>query len=151
MAETACILNPGKTVLLLSIEACCPMAAMITPDEVRMLRRRLPDAAVVSYVNTTAEVKAESDICCTSSNAIQVVESLEEEQVIFLPDKNLASYVACFSSKEILPWQGYCFVHDRITPEDVLKVRRAHPDAKLLVHPQCRPEVIDMADMASST
>ncbi|MFA0822982.1 MAG: quinolinate synthase NadA [Methanomethylovorans sp.] len=151
MAETACILNPGKTVLLPSIEACCPMAAMIRADEVRMLRRRFPDAAVVSYVNTTAEVKAESDICCTSSNAIQVVESLDQEQVIFLPDKNLASYVARFSSKEILPWQGYCFVHDRIRPEDVLKARRAHPDAKLLVHPECRPEVIDMADMVSST
>ena len=151
MAETAFILNPGKTVLLPSIEACCPMAAMITADEVRMLRRRFPDAAVVSYVNTTAEVKAESDICCTSSNAIRVVESLEEEQVIFLPDKNLANYVARFSSKEILPWQGFCFVHDRITTEDVLKARRNHPDAKMLVHPECRPEVIDMADLVLST
>lgn len=151
MAETTFILNTGRTVLLPSIEACCPMAAMITADEVRMLRRRFPDAAVVSYVNTTAEVKAESDICCTSSNAIRVVESLEEEQVIFLPDKNLANYVARFSSKEILPWQGHCFVHDRITPEDVLKARRAHPDAKLLVHPECRPEVIDMADLVLST
>ncbi|WP_321420909.1 quinolinate synthase NadA [uncultured Methanomethylovorans sp.] len=151
MAETACLLNPEKTVLLPSIEACCPMAQMITADEVRMLRRRFPDAVVVSYVNTTAEVKAESDICCTSSNAIKVVESLDEEQVIFLPDKNLAGYVARFSSKEILPWQGYCFVHDRITPDDVLKARRNHPDAKLLVHPECRPEVIDMADLVFST
>ena len=151
MAETAFILNPGKTVLLPAIEACCPMAAMITADEVRMLRRRFPDAAVVSYVNTTAEVKAQSDICCTSSNAIRVVESLDQEQVIFLPDKNLANYVARFSSKEILPWQGFCFVHDRITTEDVLKARSDHPDAKLLVHPECRPEVIDMADLVLST
>ena len=151
MAETACILNPEKTVLLPSIEACCPMAQMITADEVHMLRRRFPDAAVVSYVNTTAEVKAESDICCTSSNAIKVVESLDQEQVIFLPDKNLANYVARFSSKEILPWQGYCFVHDRITTDDVLKARRNHPDAKLLVHPECRPEVIDLADLVFST
>lgn len=151
MAETACILNPEKTVLLPAIEACCPMAQMITADEVRMLRRRFPYAAVVSYVNTTAEVKAESDICCTSSNAVKVVESLDEEQVIFLPDKNLAGYVARFSSKEILPWQGFCFVHDRITPDDVIKARRDHPDAKLLVHPECRPEVIDLADLVFST
>jgi len=151
MAETACILNPKKTVLLPAIEACCPMAQMITADEVRMLRRRFPYAAVVSYVNTTAEVKAESDICCTSSNAVKVVESLDEEQVIFLPDKNLAGYVARFSSKEILPWQGFCFVHDRITPDDVIKARRDHPDAKLLVHPECRPEVIDLADLVFST
>jgi len=96
-------------------------------------------------------VKAESDICCTSSNAINVVRSLDEEQVIFLPDKNLASYVARFSSKEILPWQGFCFVHDRITPDDVMKARSAHPDAKLLVHPECRPEVIDLADRVFST
>ena len=151
MAETASILNPEKTVLLPAEEACCPMAAMITADEVRMLRRRFPDAAVVSYVNTTAEVKAESDICCTSSNAIKVVGSLDEEQVIFLPDKNLASYVTRFSSKEILPWQGFCFVHDRITPDDVMKARSAHPDAKLLVHPECRQDVIDMADLVFST
>lgn len=151
MAETACILNPEKTVLLPAEEACCPMAQMITADEVRMLRRRFPDAAVVSYVNTTAEVKAESDICCTSSNAIKVVGSLEQEQVIFLPDKNLANYVARFSSKEILPWQGYCFVHDRITIDDVMKARSAHPDAKLLVHPECRAEVIDLADYVFST
>jgi quinolinate synthase len=151
MAETACILNPEKTVLLPAIEACCPMAQMITADEVRMLRRRFPDAAIVSYVNTTAEVKAESDICCTSSNAIKVVGSLDEEQVIFLPDKNLAQYVARFSSKEILPWQGFCFVHDRITTDDVIEARRDHPDAKLLVHPECRPEVIDLADLVFST
>jgi len=151
MAETAHILNPEKTVLLPAEEACCPMAAMITADEVRMLRRRFPDAAVVSYVNTTAEVKAESDICCTSSNAIKVVESLDEEQVIFLPDKNLANYVARFSSKEILPWEGFCFVHDRITSNDVHRALQNHPDAKLIVHPECRPEVIDMADLVFST
>ncbi|WP_298685723.1 quinolinate synthase NadA [uncultured Methanomethylovorans sp.] len=151
MAETACILNPEKTVLLPAEDACCPMASMITADEVRMLRRRFPDAAVVSYVNTTAEVKAESDICCTSSNAIKIVGSLEQEQVIFLPDKNLANYVARFSSKEILPWQGFCFVHDRITTDDVMKVHSAHPDAKLLVHPECRAEVIDLADHIFST
>src|SRR5512139_3053652 len=108
MAETAAILSPYKKVLLPAPDACCPMAAMITPDELNFVKSRYPDAAVVCYVNTTAEVKAESDICCTSSNAVNVVNSLDQRRVIFVPDKNLARYVARFTDKEILPWEGYC-------------------------------------------
>lgn len=151
MAETAAILSPGKTVLLPVVDACCPMAAMITAEELRLVKSRYPDAAVVCYVNTTAEVKAESDICCTSSNAINVVNSLKEERVIFVPDRNLARYVARFSKKEILPWEGYCIVHDQITPEHVRAAQNRYPGAKVVVHPECRPEVIDMADHVAST
>ncbi len=151
MAETAAILSPAKTVLLPAADACCPMAEMITPGEVLVLHERFPDAAVVAYVNTSAGVKAESDICCTSANAVAVVESLDAEQVIFLPDRNLARYVARFTKKEILPWDGYCIVHDRMTADEVAAARRAHPDAEVLVHPECRPDVIDLADHVCST
>ncbi|HMA04887.1 MAG TPA: quinolinate synthase NadA [Methanomicrobiales archaeon] len=151
MAETAAILSPGKKVLLPAIDACCPMAAMVTGGELRVLRERYSDAAVVAYVNTTAEVKAESDICCTSANAVKVVESLDQERVIFVPDRNLALYVARFTKKEILPWEGYCIVHDRYTPADVMAARSQHPGAELIVHPECRPEVIDLADGVFST
>lgn len=151
MAETAAILSPDKKVLLPAPDACCPMAEMVTAGEVQVLRERYPDAAVVAYVNTTAEVKAESDICCTSANAVKVVESLDENQVIFVPDRNLALYVARFSKKEILPWEGYCIVHDRFTPADVRTARERHPKAEVIVHPECRPEVIDLADRVFST
>ncbi len=151
MAETAAVLSPEKTVLLPAADAGCPMADMITAEELRILKQRFPKAAVVCYVNTTAEVKAESDICCTSANAVKVVGSLSEEQVLFVPDRNLGRYVARFTNKEILPWEGFCFVHDRITPEDAIRSREAHPDAELLVHPECRPEVIDLADHVFST
>lgn len=151
MAETAAILSPEKTVVLPAADACCPMAEMVTAGEVRVLRERFPEAAVVAYVNTSAAVKAESEICCTSANAVAVVESLDAEQVIFLPDRNLAHYVARFTKKEILPWDGYCIVHDRMTADEVTAARRAHPDAEVLVHPECRPEVIDRADQVFST
>jgi len=151
MAETAAILSPEKNVLLPAIDACCPMAAMVTAGELQVLRERYPDAAVVAYVNTTAEVKAESDICCTSANAVKVVESLDENQVIFVPDRNLALYVARYSRKEILPWEGFCIVHDRYTPADVRAARAEHPGAEVIVHPECRPEVIDLADGVFST
>jgi quinolinate synthase len=151
MAETAAILSPEKKVILPAPDACCPMAEMVTAGEVRLFRERSPDAAVVAYVNTTAEVKAESDICCTSANAVKVVESLDEDQVIFVPDRNLALYVARFSKKEILPWEGYCIVHDRYTPADVKAARRRHPGAEVIVHPECRPGVIDLADGVFST
>jgi quinolinate synthase len=151
MAETAAILSPEKKVLLPAADACCPMAEMVTAGELRVLRERYPDAAVVAYVNTTAEVKAASDICCTSANAVKVVESLDEERVIFVPDRNLALYVARFSEKEILPWEGYCYVHDRYSQEDVRDARARHPGAELIVHPECRPEVIDLADGVFST
>jgi quinolinate synthase len=151
MAETAAILSPAKRVVLPAGDACCPMAAMVTAGEVRVLRERFPDAAVVCYVNTSAEVKAESEICCTSANAVKVVESLEAEQIIFVPDRNLARYVARFTMKEIMPWDGFCYVHDRFTPEDVGEARRLHPGAEVLVHPECRPGVIDLADAVLST
>ncbi|GAB6286561.1 MAG: quinolinate synthase NadA [Methanoregula sp.] len=151
MAETAAILSPNKKVLLPAPDAGCPMAAMITPDELDFVKSRYPDAAVVCYVNTTAEVKAKSDICCTSSNAVNVVNSLDQQRVIFVPDQNLAKYVARFTDKEILPWEGYCIVHDQYTPDQVREVKRRYPKAVVIVHPECRPEVIDLADHIAST
>jgi quinolinate synthase len=151
MAETAAILSPEKTVLLPSNDACCPMADMITADELKLVKSRHPEAAVVCYVNTTAEVKAESDICCTSSNAVKVVNSLQEDRIIFVPDRNLGLYTQRFTKKDILPWEGFCTVHDRITPDHVRKAHDFHPDAIILVHPECRPEVIDLADHVAST
>ena len=151
MAETAAIISPEKTVLLPANDACCPMADMITADELKLVKSRHPEAAVVCYVNTTAEVKAESDICCTSSNAVKVVNSIQEDKVIFVPDRNLGLYTQRFTNKEILPWEGFCTVHDRITPDHVRKAHDLHPDAVILVHPECRPEVIDLADHVAST
>lgn len=151
MAETAAILSPEKTVLLPAPDACCPMAGMVTADELRFARTRHPDAAVVCYVNTTAEVKAESDICCTSANAVKVVNAVQEDEVIFVPDKNLGQYAARFTKKTVLPWEGFCLVHDRYTPADIARAKEAHPGAVVLVHPECRPEVIDCADHVAST
>jgi quinolinate synthase len=151
MAETAAILSPEKTVLLPVADACCPMAQMITADELRHAKERHPDAAVVCYVNTTAEVKAESDICCTSSIAVKVVNAVKQDEVIFVPDRNLGMYVQRFTKKKVLPWEGYCIVHDRFTPAQVAEARAAHPGAVVLVHPECRPSVIDCADHVAST
>lgn len=151
MAETAAILSPSKTVLLPAADACCPMAEMVTPEELLLLKERHQKAAVVCYVNTSAAVKAESDICCTSSNAVKVVNSLDEDEVIFIPDQNLARYVARFTGKTILPWEGFCIVHDRYTQKQVIMARDLHPDAFVVVHPECRPEVIDSADHVAST
>jgi quinolinate synthase len=151
MAETAAALAPEKTVLLPAPDACCPMAEMITADQVRLVKSRHPAAAVVCYVNTTADVKAESDICCTSANAVAVVNALSEDEIIFIPDRNLARYAARFTKKTILPWEGYCLVHDRYTAEQVSFARRQHPGAVVLVHPECRPDVIDCADHVAST
>jgi quinolinate synthase len=151
MAETAAILSPQKKVVLPAAEACCPMALMITPEQLLEMKAHCPDAAVVCYVNSTAEVKAKSDVCCTSANGISVVNSLEENSVIFVPDRNLAAYVSRFTKKQIIPWNGYCYVHDRFTPDEVNAARRLHPGAEVLVHPECRPEVIDLADFVYST
>ncbi|MEI7434376.1 MAG: quinolinate synthase NadA [Methanomicrobiales archaeon] len=151
MAETAAILSPQKNVILPAHDAGCPMAEMVTAEEIRSARTRFPDAAVVAYVNTTAEVKAESDICCTSANAVKIVNSLGEDQVLFVPDRNLARYVARFTKKQVIPWEGYCIVHDRITLEDVTRAKEGHPGAEVLVHPECRPEVIDAANFVYST
>ncbi|MDH7593198.1 MAG: quinolinate synthase NadA [Methanomicrobiales archaeon] len=151
MAETAAILSPEKVVLLPAVDARCSMAGMITAEDVRELRRRYPQAAVVSYVNTSAEVKAESDICCTSANAVKVVDSLQNDEVIFLPDRNLGRYVARFSRKRIILGSGYCSVHEHYTRQHVMQAKRNHPEALLVVHPECRPEVIDLADHVAST
>lgn len=151
MAESAAILSPEKTVLLPEIHAGCPMASMITADALRREKMKYPEAAVVCYVNSTAEVKAESDICCTSANAVEVVNSLEEDQVLFVPDKNLADYVSRFSSKEVIPWEGYCPTHNQILLTDIIMAKEQYPEAEVLAHPECRREVIDLADRVFST
>ncbi|WP_342304127.1 quinolinate synthase NadA [Methanolobus sp. ZRKC5] len=151
MAESAAILSPEKTVLLPEKYAGCPMASMITADALREEKMKYPDAAVVCYVNSTAEVKAESDICCTSANAVEVVNSLEENEILFVPDKNLADYVSRYSTKKIIPWEGYCPTHNQILVTDVIKAKKEHPDAEVLAHPECRRDVIDMADKVFST
>jgi len=151
MAETAKILSPEKIVLLPRKKAGCPMADMIKGEELRTLKEKYPDAKVVSYVNTNADVKAESDVCCTSANAIKVVKNVETDRIIFTPDKNLASYCQRFVDKEIVPWNGYCYVHEKITKEEVLQAKEKFPDALLLVHPECNPAVIDLADEVLST
>jgi quinolinate synthase len=152
MAESAKILSPQKTVLLPEINAGCPMADMVTAEDVRALKRNHPHAVVVCYINTSAAVKAESDICCTSSNAVKVIQSLAEEEIIFVPDKNLGNYIAKkVPGKRMIIWDGYCVTHHRVTLEDVQKAKKAHPDAVLLVHPECRPEVVELADFVGST
>jgi len=151
MAETAAILSPQKKVVLPVKGAWCPMAHMITPEQLCDLKTLNPEAAVVCYVNSTAEIKAESDVCCTSANGVQVVNSLSEKEVIFVPDRNLAAYVARHTDKKIIPWNGYCYVHDRLTAEEVQAARAEHPNAEVLVHPECRPQVIDQADFVYST
>jgi len=152
MAETASILSPDKIVLLPDIHAGCPMADMVTAEKLREKKKELPRAAVVSYINTTAAVKAESDICCTSSNAIKVVDSLENEQILFVPDKFLGQYVASkVKNKNFTFWPGFCPVHEGIKSETVLKLKKEFPLAKVVVHPECRPEVIELADEVLST
>jgi len=151
MAETAAILCPEKTVLLPDIESGCPMADMITAENLRQRKKELPDATVVCYVNTSAEVKAESDICCTSANAVKVVESLGAGEVLFIPDQYLGHYVSTRTGREMHLWPGYCPTHVRILPEDITGLKREHPQAKAIVHPECRPDVIGVADEVMST
>ncbi len=151
MAESAKILNPNKTVILPAMDAGCPMADMIDAARVRDLREQYPKAAFVGYVNTSAEVKAEIDVCCTSSNAVNVVQSLPEKQIVFLPDANLASFVAKQVDKEIIAYNGYCIVHKRVSSDNILAVRREHPDVPFLVHPECTKEVVALADFVGST
>jgi len=152
MAESAKILSPEKTVLLPERNAGCPMADMITASELREFKKNYPNAAVVCYINSSAEVKAECDICCTSSNAVKVIKSLEEKEIIFVPDKNLGNYISkMVPEKEIILWEGFCPTHHKITANDIIKAREHHPDALILVHPECRPEVVDLADFVGST
>ncbi len=152
MAESAKILSPEKTVLLPAPDAGCPMADMVTPEDVRRLRAQYPAAAVACYVNSSCAVKAECDVCVTSSNAVRIVKALPQTQIIFVPDQNLARYVASQApEKEIIPFCGYCVVHHRITAQDVDKAKAAAPGALLLAHPECTQEVLSRADFIGST
>jgi quinolinate synthase len=151
MAETAKILNPGKTVLIPDPRAGCSLAASITGADIRLLRERHPGVPVVTYVNTSAEVKAESDICCTSSNAVEVVESLGVPKVIFLPDEYLGRWVASQTKVELVLWQGHCEVHERFTGEEIRRYREGNPGVIVLAHPECPPEVLAEADFVGST
>jgi len=151
MAETAKILNPDKAVLIPDRRAGCSLAASIAGHDVRLLRERFPGVPVVSYVNTSAEVKAESDICCTSSNALQVVKSLGTERVIFLPDEYLARYVASQTDVKVIAWRGHCEVHERFTADELRPVRANDPSVQIIAHPECPPEVLAEADFTGST
>ncbi len=152
MAESAAILNPDKKVLLPVKEAGCPMADMVTAEKLKAMRQQYPDAAVVCYVNSSARVKAESDICCTSSNAIEVVRSLPHKRIIFVPDKNLGAYIQLnVPDKEIILWNGFCPTHIRLTEEEVTEIKEEHPAAEFIAHPECRPEVLALADNVLST
>ncbi|MBI5213842.1 MAG: quinolinate synthase [Nitrospirae bacterium] len=175
MAESASILSPDKTVLLPELDAGCPMADMIQvssprtvwktfpgyevqptfvfPHEftLRDIKAKYPGVPVVAYVNTTADVKAESDICCTSANVVKVMESLPDERVICIPDRNLSMWAQKNTKKQVIAWDGFCHVHDRVTKDDILKARKEHPNAVLMAHPECRPEVLDLADHVTST
>jgi quinolinate synthase len=152
MAESAAIVSPAKTVLLPRPEAGCPLADMITPEQLAEAKKKHPGAAVVAYVNSTAAIKAGSDICCTSANAVKVVNSLtEHKEVLMIPDGNLARYTAGFTDKKIIPWNGYCPVHHFLTPEEVLRTKALHPGAPFAAHPECRSEVLMLADFVGST
>jgi quinolinate synthase len=151
MAETAKILNPARKVLFPDRRAGCPMARMINADSLREARQKYPNATVVTYVNSTAAVKALSDICCTSTNAVKVVKSLGDRQILFTPDRNLAEYCREQTGADIIPWPGHCYVHDEFRAEDVALARQLHPSAVFITHPECRPDVIALADRVSST
>ncbi|MGB9711036.1 MAG: quinolinate synthase NadA [Thermodesulfovibrio sp.] len=152
MAETAAILNPDKTVLLPEIEAGCPMADTVDVKELKEWIKKYPSSPVISYVNTTAEVKALSYACCTSANAPQIVKAVPFDSIIFVPDKNLADWVKKqVPYKEIIAWNGFCPTHHMIKKEDVIRTKKVHPDALVVVHPECRPEVIELADHVAST
>jgi len=151
MAETASILCPNKIILLPDINAGCPMADMVTAERLRERKRELPNATVVCYVNSSAEVKAESDVCCTSANAVKVIESLDGKEILFVPDQYLGHYISTKTGKKMILWPGFCPTHLRIRPEDITRLKQEYPQAKVVVHPECRPEVINLADEVLST
>jgi len=151
MAESAAILSPKKTVILPRLDAGCPMADMITAEELQMFREQHPGVPVVTYVNSSAEVKAYSDICCTSANALKVVNSLPDKEIIFTPDRNLGTYVSRFSDKKFHLWDGFCPTHERLKPEAVSALKEANPDALFICHPECNPAVVALADHVCST
>lgn len=151
MAETAHILNPNKTVLLPKLEAGCGLADMATIEEVQKRKEKYPDASVISYVNSSAEIKSISDVCCTSANAVDIVNKVDQNTVLFVPDKNLGSYVAEHTDKKIIPWDGYCYVHENITPDLINDLKKKHPAAEVIVHPECTKQVRDIADFIGGT
>lgn len=152
MAETASILCPDKKIIMPDVKAGCPMANMITAEDLRGLKAKYPDAVVVGYVNTSAEVKAELDYCCTSTNAVEIVSKLKKyDKIIFVPDKYLADFVSKRTGRVLISWDGYCPTHVKIQPQDIIKKVREHPHAEVIVHPECIPEVIHLADQALST
>ena len=151
MAETAKLMNPSKKVLLPDMSAGCSLSSSITGDDVRLLKQKYPGVPVVSYINTSADVKAETDVCCTSANAVKVVESLNVDKVIFLPDQYLANYVSSNTKVKIISWKGTCIVHEKFTAKEVEEVRAANPGIKVIAHPECPPDVINASDFAGST
>ena len=151
MAETAKLMNPNKKVLLPDMNAGCSLSSSITGEDVRMLKQKYPGVPVVSYVNTSADVKAETDVCCTSANAVKVVESLKVKKVIFLPDEYLAKYVASNTSVEIISWKGTCIVHEQFTAKEINEIKKQNPGIVVIAHPECPPDVIRASDFAGST
>ncbi len=151
MAEGVKVVSPEKTVLLPRLEAGCFMADMINLEVLKKFKEKHPGKPVVCYINTDAVVKAESDICCTSANAVQIVKSIDSDEVLFIPDRNLGLYVQRFTKQKIIPWDGWCNVHHRFRPQDIVKLKSQHPDAVVVAHPECSPEVIDLADEVFST
>lgn len=149
--ESAKILAPNKTVLIPDERAGCPMADMVNVDGLRKLKAQHPNAKVVTYINSSAEIKAETDICCTSANAVKVIESLDAEEIIWVPDKNLGQYVQDQTGKKLIIWEGYCNTHDMLTVKDVVEMKAKYPEAEFVVHPECRPEVVAMGDYVGST
>jgi quinolinate synthase len=151
MAESAAMLAPEKKVILPELSAGCPMADMAEASDVLEMKKNHPDAAVVTYINSSAAVKAVSDVCCTSANAVRVVQSINAKKIIFVPDRNLGHYVSRFVDKEMILWEGFCPTHERLTVADIEYARKNHPDAVVMVHPECTPQVIDVADEVRST
>ena len=151
MAETAKLMSPEKKVLIPDMDAGCSLAASLTGEDVRLLKKKYPGVPVVSYVNTSADVKAETDVCCTSANAVKVVESLNADRVIFLPDQHLANYVAKQTKVKIISWKGSCIVHEQFSPKEIQDIRNANPGIKVIGHPECPSDVLDACDFAGST
>ena len=151
MAETSKLMSPEKKVLLPDMDAGCSLSSSVTGKDVRLLKEKYPGVPVVSYVNTSADVKAETDICCTSANAVKIVESLGVKKVIFLPDDYLAKYVASQTNVEIIAWKGICMVHDQFNEQEIFDIRERNPGIKIIAHPECPPEVIKASDFAGST
>jgi quinolinate synthase len=151
MGESAKILAPNKTVIIPDERAGCPMADMVNVEGLRALKRQHPNAKVVTYINSSAEIKAETDICCTSANAVKVIQSLDCDEVIWVPDKNLGDYVSKHTDKKMIIWEGYCNTHDMLTVKDVEEMRAQYPNAQFVVHPECRPEVVKLGDFVGST